>query len=190
MVKASPSDKQLIVNILLQSFADNQSVNHVISTKGNTEKRLKHLMEYSFEMCLAFGEVFLSGDRHGCALVLFPEKKRTTLRSIFRDLQLIRKCIGVRNVISTMRREKAVRDLQPKTPVYYLWFIGVKAEDQGKGIGSSLLTECIARAAILQRTICLETSTLRNLPWYEKFGFKMYAELRLGYHLHFLKIDG
>lgn len=33
------------------------------------------------------------------------------------------------------------------------------------------------------RMICLETSTLKNIPWYKKYGFGVYNEADLTYHL-------
>jgi ribosomal protein S18 acetylase RimI-like enzyme len=88
-----------------------------------------------------------------------------------------------------MEREAKIKKLQLKEPMYYLWFIGVNPEEQNKRIGSVLLTEVINEGISKQRTICLETSTLKNIPWYEKFGFKIYNELDLGYKLFFLKKD-
>lgn len=69
----------------------------------------------------------------------------------------------------------------------YLWFIGVNPGDQHKGIGSKLLQEIIAFADQKKLPLFLETSTLTNLPWYERFGFKIYDQLELSYTLYFLK---
>jgi ribosomal protein S18 acetylase RimI-like enzyme len=71
--------------------------------------------------------------------------------------------------------------------MYYLWFIGVDPNEQHNGIGSALLNEVIREGTKKNRSIYLETSTLKNIPWYEKFGFKIYNELDLGYKLFFLR---
>jgi ribosomal protein S18 acetylase RimI-like enzyme len=85
-----------------------------------------------------------------------------------------------------MEREKLIKAKQPLIPFYYLWFIGVDPLYQHKGIGTKLLYELIADAKAQKRSVLLETSTLENLPWYEKAGFKVYDELRLSYTLYFL----
>lgn len=69
----------------------------------------------------------------------------------------------------------------------YLWFIGVDPLYQRSGIGSRLLKEVIADAGAKGLPIYLETSTERNLPWYQRFGFRIYDELHLTYVLYFLK---
>jgi ribosomal protein S18 acetylase RimI-like enzyme len=71
----------------------------------------------------------------------------------------------------------------------YLWFIGVAPAEQHKGHGSSLLTAILAMSAKLNLPLFLETSTLKNLPWYERFGFGIYDKLDLTYTLYFLKKD-
>lgn len=119
--------------------------------------------------------------------MVLPDKKKTNLTTILLDLKLIFYCTGFANVKKAIKREAKIKELQPKEPIYHLWFIGVDPAEQNKGIGSALLAELIKDGTSMQRTICLETSTLKNIPWYEKFGFKIYNELDLGYKLFFLK---
>lgn len=189
MMKAEYKDKGLIADILTKSFNDNKSVNYIVKQDGKREQRLRSLMEYSFDICYLFGDVFLSDDKKGCALIVLPDKKKSNLKSILLDLKLIFNCTGLSNVSKAMDREAKIKKLQPKELLYYLWFIGVNPADQNKGIGSNLLSEVIDEGMSKQRTICLETSTVKNLPWYEKFGFKIYNELDLSYKLFFLKKD-
>ena len=80
-----------------------------------------------------------------------------------------------------------IRKLQPKEPMYYLWFIGVDSKHQHAGTGTALLKEIIEGSEADKRIVCLETSTLKNIPWYKKFGFIVYDELDIGYKLYFLK---
>jgi len=187
MIKATIEDKRLIVNILASSFDDNTSVNYIIKQGYNRKERLRRLMEYSFDVCYSFGEVFLSVDKKACALVVYPDKKKTTLKSILLDAKLIISCIGLKNIKKTLARESKIKKIQPKEMMCYLWFIGVDPEYQNEGIGSNLLKEIIEDSKQKNRPIYLETSTLKNLPWYKKFGFYIYHELDLSYKLFFLK---
>jgi len=134
-----------------------------------------------------FGDVLLSDDKSGCALIVLPDKKKTSLKSILLDLKLIFSCIGLSNVKKAMDRESKIKKFHPHEPFYYLWFIGVDPEKQNIGTGNTLLNDVIKQANLKNRSVYLETSTLRNIPWYEKFGFKIYNELDLGYQLYFLK---
>jgi len=187
MIKAALMDKERVVSILANSFDDNKSVNYIIKQDDKRVKRIRNLMEYSFDMCYFFGDIFLSEDKKGCALILLPDKKKTNLKSVLLDIKLIVSCIGLANIKKAMDREAKIKKLQPEGLKYYLWFIGVDPQEQNKGIGSYLMSEVIKEAVSKQRPIYLETSTVKNIPWYEKFGFKIYNQLDLSYRLYFMK---
>lgn len=187
MKKADYDDKDLVINILVKSFDTNQSVNYIVKQDQKRIRRISALMDYSFEICYLSGDVFLSGDKKACALVLYPDKKKTTLKSIILDMKLIFSCIGIENIKKALARESKIRQLQPKDQMYYLWFIGVDPGYQREGIGSDLLNNIIKDSHHKERPVYMETSTLKNLPWYQKFGFQIYNELDLDYKLIFLK---
>jgi len=189
MKKAVYGDKKIVIDILTKSFDTNQSVNFIIKQDQNRIHRIRALMDYSFDMCFSFGEVFLSDDKNACALILFPDKKRTTIKSIIWDIKLIWNSVGVANIGKALKRESEIKKLHPDELMYYLWFIGVNPDSQHKGIGTRLLNDISEDSTLTNRSIFLETSTVRNLPWYKKNGFKIYHELELGYKLHFLKTD-
>jgi ribosomal protein S18 acetylase RimI-like enzyme len=183
MTNANYNDKGRVVDILSQSFIDNKSVNYLVKQDAKRTNRLKNLMSYSFDICHLFGDIFLSDDKKACALIVYPDKKKTSLKSVWLDVKLAFSCIGISNLGKAMKREATIRKVHPEAMVSYLWFIGVKSGEQNKGVGSHLLSEIIDKCKAEGRIICLETSTESNLPWYKKFGFKIYKELDFGYKL-------
>jgi ribosomal protein S18 acetylase RimI-like enzyme len=187
MIPARYEDKQYIVNILRRSFDANKSVNYLLKQDGSRTRRLRRLMEYSFEVCFAFGEVWLSADRSGCALIVHPDRKKTTLRSLYWDIRLAVGCLGFASLRKAMRREAAVHQLHPSSPFTYLWFIGVDPAVQQKGTGTALLNAVLARSAEQQRPVYLDTSVPSNVEWYQKREFTVYKELDFGYRLYCLK---
>jgi ribosomal protein S18 acetylase RimI-like enzyme len=140
-------------------------------------------MAYSFEVCYQFGEVYLTEDKKACALILFPHKKKTSLSTVLLDLELAFSVIGLSNLKKVLSRESKIKRLYPKSPFYYLWFIGVHPVDQHKGIGKRLLIELLKKAEKNSLPVYLETSTSKNIPWYEQFGFVTYNKLDFGYEL-------
>lgn len=187
MIKAEYTDKTLIVDILTKSFETNQSVNYLVKQDKHRIRRIKALMEYSFNVCYSFGDVFLSNDRKACALILYPDKKKMTIMSIWFDLKLIFQAIGIAGIGKTIKREALIKNMQPTTNMAYLWFIGVNPLYQHIGTGSKLLNEVIVNSIQKGLPIYLETSTLRNLPWYQRFDFQVYGQITLTYTLYFLK---
>lgn len=187
MFKAEKKDKQTVTDILSDSFFDNRSVNYVIPQDHRKKAKIEKLMAYSFDVCHAFGEVYLSDCRRACALVLYPESKRTTLQSIWWDLKLAASVFGLARTIRVLSREQLIQKHHPSFPIFYLWFIGVQRNFQHAGIGRQLLQDLLQLSKTQQRPVYLETSTPENVPWYQKQGFEVYAEESLSYKLYFLR---
>jgi ribosomal protein S18 acetylase RimI-like enzyme len=187
MIEASNKDKASIVEILTTAFDTNKSVNYIIKQDGKRTERIRNLIDYSFEMCFRFGRVYLSEDKKACGLILLPHLKKTNIASVSLDIQLVFKSIGLQNIGKVMKREQNIKGFHPKTPFVYLWFIGVKPEFQGKGVGSKLLNEIITESKTLALPVYLETSTDQNIPWYQKRGFQPYHVLERPYRLCFFR---
>src|SRR5204863_2152209 len=134
-------------------------------------------------------DVWLSDNREACLLYIYPERRKMTISSVWLDLRLVMQSVGFRGMKRALNREKQIKGRQPGGKRLYLWFIGVRPDNQHQGIGTRLLQQLIDVAAIESRMILLETSTERNLPWYRSLGFESYDELDLIYHLYFLKKD-
>lgn len=184
---AVPADKPLVVRLLCQAFAENMSVNCIVKQDKNKLQHIAALMEYAYDVCSTSGAVWLTDNGKGCALVLYPHLKRTTIRSVWLDVKLIAQAIGWKNVWKAMTRENLVKRLQNRERIAYLWFIGVARDHRGQGVGSSLLTEVIAAASRDGLPVYQETSALRNIAWYERSGFEVYGRLELNYTLFCLK---
>lgn len=190
MKEATVEDKGLIIDILTNSFQENLSVNYLIPQDSKRQKRIRALMDYSFETCRLFGKVYLSEDRSGCALVSFPEQKKTTLKSLWLEAKLVLYGVGLGNVSKAISRERKISKNYPHSAIYYLWFIGVNPDSQNKGVGKGMMQELLAESRRMGRAIYLETSTLKNLPWYRKFGLQVYQQLDLGYDLFLIRSGG
>jgi ribosomal protein S18 acetylase RimI-like enzyme len=67
----------------------------------------------------------------------------------------------------------------PEPPHLYLSAIGVRPERRGGGVGSALLAPGLARADEHGLPAYLESSNPRNIPLYERHGFRVTGELWL-----------
>ena len=184
-LEKSAQKKCVCINTLSRSFDGNNSVNYAVKQDNLRKDRIQLLMEYSFEICQMFGKVYLTRDQQGTALILYPEKKKTTLKSIFLDIKLAVSSIGISRVKKIVSRDNRIKSLHPKTAICYLWFIGVNPESQGKGIGKRLMQEIIQDHD--QLPIYLETSVPQNVGFYESLGFHVYSELMFDHKLFLMK---
>lgn len=187
MHKAKIGEKRRVVDILTHSFKDNKSVNYIVTQDAKRVRHIDALMDYSYNLCSEFGRVYVNKNKTACALIMFPEKKKTTVKSILWDIRLILKSIGISNIRKALQREAIIKQYHPQNQFVYLWFIGTEPTEQGKGFGTELMKLIIADAEQLNRPIYLETSASKNISWYESLGFKIYHELDFGYKLYCMR---
>jgi ribosomal protein S18 acetylase RimI-like enzyme len=83
-----------------------------------------------------------------------------------------------------LRSLTVLEALHPKEPEhaahYYLAFLGVEPRWQGRGLGSALLAPVLARCDGERVPAYLESSTPRNRALYERHGFEVMDEFKLG----------
>ncbi len=68
----------------------------------------------------------------------------------------------------------------PKEPHWYLPLIGVDPARQGQRIGDQLMKHGLARCDARQELAYLESSTPRNISFYERFGFQRLGAIQHG----------
>ena len=68
---------------------------------------------------------------------------------------------------------------RPKTPTWYLPFIGADPRRQGEGLGSELLARGTARADSAGLPAYLEASSPRNRALYERHGFEVTGRIQM-----------
>jgi ribosomal protein S18 acetylase RimI-like enzyme len=187
MRKFIEQDREKIINILVNSFEGNKSVDFVV---GKSEAGRRILMEYSLANCLENGEVYISESGKSCVLIKYSDQKTKPLSLWIWDLKLALKGIGISRISKVLKRESSIETVQPNEPFLYVWFIGVEPASQGKGEGSKLLKSVLDLAEEKKLPVCLETSTERNFKWYENFGFSVYASsVQFGFPFYFYRKD-
>lgn len=186
MRKATKNDIPKLISILTESFRENRSANYVLKNKS----KLPKLFEYSIAKGFLFGDIWINEDQTACAILINPKIKKFNLKSVWLDLKLIFQVVGLPRVKKVLYKENITEETLPKKIDFiHLWFLGVLPEKQGKGMGTLLLKEITEHYTDLKEAICLETSTLKNLPFYEKVGFEVYSIKDFGFNLYFYKKD-
>jgi GNAT superfamily N-acetyltransferase len=85
-----------------------------------------------------------------------------------------------RHLPRVLRASAALEARHPRELHYYLPFLGVDPEWQGRGLGSALLAPVLERCDSEGMPAFLEASTPRNRALYERQGFAVSEEFKLG----------
>ncbi|QZT37964.1 GNAT family N-acetyltransferase [Halosquirtibacter xylanolyticus] len=180
MILGTKEDRKLILKILSLAFIENPSTLFVLK-RGKKERRIKDLIDYSFNIGIHKGNIFISDDHKACAIVIDSQKKIHWFIQIKLQVRLIWNVIGLRRLPKVLKKEKIIHEHHPKIPHLHLWYIGVSTEYQHNGIGTSLLNE-ITDYFPKKRPIVLETSIDENINFYKKNGFKHHKSLQINSH--------
>ena len=131
--------------------------------------------------CLARAGGDLHDGRHG------RRRRRGSCRGggkcrIGRQLRLLPAMAGVfkGHLPRVLKALMALEGRHPREPHYYLAFIGVEPEWQGRGLGGAVLAPVLERCDAEGMPAFLEASTPRNRALYERHRFTVTEEFTLG----------
>jgi GNAT superfamily N-acetyltransferase len=68
----------------------------------------------------------------------------------------------------------------PSVPHWYLPFVGVEPLHQGCGLGAALLQPILQRCDAERLPAYLESTNSRNIPFYERLGFRSVGRIQAG----------
>ncbi|HWC35930.1 MAG TPA: GNAT family N-acetyltransferase [Mycobacteriales bacterium] len=178
--RATLEDAKLLGDVLADAFADDPVISWLIPHNAdNRDERLRLFFTAMSRTYLRSGKpCYLSGDGMGAALWGPPGSWALDVAQMADDLDSLITAFGDRIDIST-ELQAQVEDLHPADPPhYYLAYLGARRSSQGHGHGSRLMAEVLATADANGVPAYLESSNARNVPLYERHGFKVVGEFQ------------
>jgi len=123
-----------------------------------------------------YGSAFVSPDFGGAALWMPPgvSPSMEALDRLFRETVKPERVDDVRVAFEQME------EWRPKEPHWYLPFIGVDPTAQNRGIGRALMSYGVSRCVQQGQSVYLESTNPRNISLYERHGFEVMGEIRVG----------
>jgi GNAT superfamily N-acetyltransferase len=122
---------------------------------------------------------YLTGDAAAAALWAAPGAWAMPLSQVI--LEAVPNGLALRRrLFRALRTQLQVERLHAgqSAPHWYLGYLGTRRGRQGQGLGSQLLREVLADADTAGMPAYLESSNERNLPLYERNGFRVVGELQ------------
>jgi ribosomal protein S18 acetylase RimI-like enzyme len=146
----------------------------------NSSAKLRYFWDRTCKYALLFGECYGSEDGSGVALWLLPNETRMTPWRMFRSGMFSAPFhMGMRDFKAfgafARHTDTMHREALPEAH-YYLFAVGVRADKQGGGVGSSLIRSMFERAKSEDRPVFLETQSPKNVRIYERLGFEVVSE--------------
>jgi GNAT superfamily N-acetyltransferase len=180
VAKASAADAAAMAGTLARAFHEDPAFTWVL----HGDPARARMLERGFELFLRRvwmeqEETYTTPGIAGVAVWELPGQWRL---SAGRQLGLLAPMMGVfgRRLPRLLRAILTLERSHPSDPHYYLPFVGVEPRWQGRGLGGALLAPILERCDRERMPAFLEASTPRNRDLYERHGFAVTDEFRLG----------
>ena len=176
MYQFCANDDQNAQRILSEAFEDDP----IMTWISTDPSFLSTLFTFLVPLYRKQGMGFMSDDKTGVALWMKPESKIKLQLSSIKHIFQLWKILGFKSLFKLDRLFLVSSKYEPKEPHYYLYSIGVTRNSKGKGVGPSLLKPTLIKSDTEHKSIYLENTKSENIPFYEKHGFKVVKEVKLG----------
>lgn len=186
---AVPADRNFVITVLAEAFANNPSVLDAVYPDAKKEQRVLRLMEFAFDVGIGRGTVYVSADECGTMIFDNPVRARSKFSENIHVFRLINGCIGWRRLSYLKKKQQMLASKRPATDHLYLSYIGVRPGGQGKGTGGKMVEELKKISAGKKWPVYLETSWPANVKFYEQRGFEVFDKwkIREDYVIHFMR---
>jgi ribosomal protein S18 acetylase RimI-like enzyme len=170
-----------LAEVLALSFNDDPAMRWATREDSKRLPALRDLYAYNIEVELEYGEEKTTEDLKACAIWLPPRAMNEPNSPLYTLRMLphyIRWC-GLNKLSRWFTFGELCQSKRPKTPHYYLDFIGVHPDKQGQGYASTLLRHTLTRLDAEKQPAYLESSNPRNNRLYQRYGFQITDEIQL-----------
>jgi GNAT superfamily N-acetyltransferase len=147
-------------------------------------KRLRQLTQLygvllAKTMRIDFYETYTTDDHAGLAIWGRPGGWEPPTKVMLPVLPKMLRILGPRCFVRYMRTMAAVKKVHPEEPHWYLAGLGTDPPKQRSGVGRSLIAAVLARCDTERLPAYLETQKAENVPYYNRFGFRVTGEIDL-----------
>lgn len=182
MFKNSQSQIQKFASILAQCFIDDPSFAFVYGENTNRFQALNAFFNLLVADAMQRGEIIIAPEDQGACVwypaevEIFNEQFEQTLVEI---VLTVSHFAGEESGKRFEHLIKKVGENEPKQTHCEVFFIGLKPEARGKGIGQSLLKPVLNYADKKQVGCYLVSSNSRNISFYERHSFHKYCPIQI-----------
>jgi ribosomal protein S18 acetylase RimI-like enzyme len=170
--------------LLSQAFQDDLFLEHLLPDPVKRKRRSPKGYMCVLRYGTSYGEVHAtSSNIEGVAVWLPPQAAHVSIVKMARSGALFLPfTVGPRFFLRFLDYKQhldLLRQQHTPFPHWYLQLLGVAPQFQRQGHGSALLASMLDRLDKEGLACCLDTLNGDNVPFYERFGFKVVVESRV-----------
>jgi len=174
--EATKADDKKIADVLARSFWDDPVVSWLVGPPRMRYARQKIFFKTETVSVRKRGLVLTTDDTAGAALWLPPKKWKTPWADVLLHTPSMIRAFGTR-IPAALPLLTKLEKMHPTEPHWYLAVVGTDPVRQGLGVGGALINHVLDRCDEEGLGAYLESSKATNVPYYERFGFKVTDEI-------------
>jgi GNAT superfamily N-acetyltransferase len=167
---ATAADHEAAAEALALAFADDPAWGHLVPGGDNAERLLVYFTAEIENLVPDYRQLWVTEDGSGAAVWAPPGRWRVPMVRNLRPAREVARAFGRRLPLAIWTQLRFER-LHPRSPHWYLNYLGVEPRRQGRGLGSALLAPVLDLCDGERAGAHLEASTERNRALYERHGF-------------------
>ncbi len=180
VLRLSKQDNAQASEVLARAFYTDPMLQCLVPNDAKRTHLLPSFFGLVVRYCLSYGEVYTTPTLKGAACWLTPGNTTPTFARILRTGVYVSPLdfglAGLLRILQISAYTEAAHVRAAPGQHWYLWALGVDPPHQGQGIGGMLIQPVLARADADGLPCYLETENPRNVPFYQKHGFKVMSE--------------
>jgi hypothetical protein len=184
------TDKEILLEIMAGAFRESDRLRPILR-KGKTEKRLKIMAAYAYDLAVRINGVYLSKDKTTAIVYWQQSKYKKTLRDHLKYAWMFLQTIKLHKLFETAKREKYVESRRPELDDYiYVWLLGKDPATNSIHGLADIRDHLNDISRSLKVPILIETTVEKLLKLYRYVGFEVYDEFfdeTIGMPVYFLK---
>lgn len=178
IARAAPADIPTIGDALARAFHADPVLAWIVPDAARRRARLSSVFTAFAEVYLSHNETYVTGDGAGAALWA-PAGVEPIIEEQAEGFgERIAAALGD-DADRAWEATALLEQHHPAEPSFYLQFLGVVPEHQGRGLGSQLLATVLRRCDATGTPAYLEATSAHNRRLYQRHGFEVVGELTL-----------
>ena len=170
--RAEPADVEPAAEALARAFFDDPGWGHVLPDADSRAERLLAFFQAELGHTVPdHRELWVTEDGSGAAVWGPPGGWMLPVGVALRQAPGMRRIFGRQIVLATRAAVQIVRGHPRRPEHWYLHYLGVVPERQGRGLGGMLMQPVLEQCDREHLPAYLESSTERNRALYERNGF-------------------
>jgi ribosomal protein S18 acetylase RimI-like enzyme len=164
---------------LTDAFSNDPMMSWIYPDPASRAEQVRPFMRLALDISFPHGHVYGAANNGAAALWSPPDVDIFDDAAVGSMFTLLGEQLGERAAEVGTGLMKITAEHPHDEPHFYLFVLGTSTAHQSQGLGSALISHVLDQCDRQGLGAYLESSNIRNVPFYERHGFKVLSEVKV-----------